>query len=286
MSPKYSIVVTCKGRLHHLLESLPHFLEQNNTQVIVVDYSCPDRTAEVIKSKFDGVTVVEVTDEPEFNVCRARNIGAKSATGEYLVFLDADVIIEDDLMETVDPHIKENAFHMFPGSGDIEKVGIHGSCIVHKKIFETAGCYDEAMRGYGGEDKDLYYRFILSNIKQVILDDTVIRRVIQHKDEERLRYTRINATDKFRHMMYNSTYRQLKNMVMGILGIVDLDYEIREKIYQGVLSNFSDAEKTGHVETINFELKLPPDNTVLDFEEWEFSRIVALQVIPKRSGSH
>jgi hypothetical protein len=42
--PRLSIVTTCKGRLHHLRRSLPGFLAQPDTQVIVVDYDCPEDT--------------------------------------------------------------------------------------------------------------------------------------------------------------------------------------------------------------------------------------------------
>ncbi len=43
--PKFSIITTCKGRLEHLKQTLPAMLAQKDSEVIVVDYSCPHGTA-------------------------------------------------------------------------------------------------------------------------------------------------------------------------------------------------------------------------------------------------
>src|SRR5260370_11681104 len=41
--PRLSVVVPCKGRLQHLRRSLPTFVAQPDSEVIVVDYDCPDK---------------------------------------------------------------------------------------------------------------------------------------------------------------------------------------------------------------------------------------------------
>ena len=64
--PLLSIVTTCKGRLHHLRRSLPRFLAQPNTEVIVVDYDCPDGTSDVVAREFPAARVVAVKDRPHF----------------------------------------------------------------------------------------------------------------------------------------------------------------------------------------------------------------------------
>ena len=76
--PRLSIVTTCKGRLHHLRESLPTFLAQPDCETIVVDFDCPDRTAEVVAREFPAARLVALKDEPHFDIDRARNAGAKA----------------------------------------------------------------------------------------------------------------------------------------------------------------------------------------------------------------
>ena len=44
MTPRFSIITTCKGRLENLKHTLPKFLRQENTEVVVVDHDCPDHT--------------------------------------------------------------------------------------------------------------------------------------------------------------------------------------------------------------------------------------------------
>src|SRR5436190_23251811 len=55
------------------------------TELIVCDNNSTDRTAEVARA--EGARVVF---EPVNQIARARNCGAAAATGDWLVFIDAD----------------------------------------------------------------------------------------------------------------------------------------------------------------------------------------------------
>ena len=58
MTPKFSIITTCMGRLDHLKQTLPRLLEQPDCEVIVVDWSCPQDTAGYVAKHFPAVNVV------------------------------------------------------------------------------------------------------------------------------------------------------------------------------------------------------------------------------------
>lgn len=79
---KFSIITSCKSRLGHLKQTLPHFVTQADTEVIVVDYSCPEQTAAWVKQNYPKVILVEVPGQPYFCVNHARNLGAEVASGE------------------------------------------------------------------------------------------------------------------------------------------------------------------------------------------------------------
>ena len=66
------------------------------TEIIVVDNRSRDRTAAIAREK--GAAVVH---EPEPGIARARNTGARKASGEVLVFVDADVIVPRDFLGAV-----------------------------------------------------------------------------------------------------------------------------------------------------------------------------------------
>ena len=71
-----AFVVTCKGRLHHLKETLPLIVKQEPDEIVVVDYGCPDGTAAWVAVNFPRVKIVQF-DSPSFNVSHARNLGRR-----------------------------------------------------------------------------------------------------------------------------------------------------------------------------------------------------------------
>ncbi len=64
-------------------------------EVIVVDGGSQDRTVELARRL--GAKVIE---QPS-NIAEARNIGARAARGDYLLFLDADTVLPPGFMEAI-----------------------------------------------------------------------------------------------------------------------------------------------------------------------------------------
>jgi glycosyltransferase involved in cell wall biosynthesis len=62
-------------------------------EIIVVDNNSTDQTSQIAKSF--GVIVIF---EPVNQISKARNRGAKSAKGKYLIFLDADTLMSQELL--------------------------------------------------------------------------------------------------------------------------------------------------------------------------------------------
>lgn len=65
-------------------------------EIVVCDNNSKDKTAEIASSK--GAKVVF---EPHNQIARARNTAAKSAQGEWLIFLDADTRLNPDVLKAV-----------------------------------------------------------------------------------------------------------------------------------------------------------------------------------------
>lgn len=92
------------GRLHHLKESLPVIMSQPNSEVIVVDYSCPDGSGRWAKKNYPDSHVVEVKDEEYFSLTKARNAAIpviKEMGCNWLCFVDADTIIAENFTEKI-----------------------------------------------------------------------------------------------------------------------------------------------------------------------------------------
>src|SRR5262249_3949466 len=150
-----------KGRLAHLKQSLPSYLAQPATEVIVVDYDCPDGTAAFVEREFSAARVVKISDRPHFNVSHARNLGAAQATAEWIAFVDADIVLAPDFATGNAARMAEaRAFFHYQ---KIDKVtgSAFGTCLVRRADVAAIGGYDEIMDGYGGEDQDFYFRLVL-----------------------------------------------------------------------------------------------------------------------------
>lgn len=93
-TPLVSVIITCINRLEHLKQTLPKLSIQKFIEIIVVDYGCLQGTRDWVKQDFPNVKLVFVDDDPIFSLSRARNIGAAYSQAEYLMFSDADILID------------------------------------------------------------------------------------------------------------------------------------------------------------------------------------------------
>jgi hypothetical protein len=175
-----SFVTSCKGRLHHLQQTLTTFLAQSNAEVVVVDYGCPQGTAAWVRAHHPSVVVVEVKDDSGFSLARARNFGAAQARGRYLCFVDADMRLVGDLGTWVAANAGESAFCI----AQPHKKSAMGTCVVPAQAFARIGGYDEAFRGWGGEDADLYDRLRCPGRPERGYPSALVES-IHHGDEER-----------------------------------------------------------------------------------------------------
>lgn len=141
------------------------------SEVVVVDNGSTDRTASIAVAA--GARVVT---EPLRNVGRARNRGAASAAGEWLVFIDADTLVPERLFLRVadvlrDPRCIGGAADAVHTSnrrvirlylrfwrliGTIAGMAQGAAQFCTREAFEAAGGYDESL--WMGEDVDFYWR--------------------------------------------------------------------------------------------------------------------------------
>lgn len=140
-------------------------------EVVVVDNGSTDTTAQVAAAA--GARVVH---EPERNIARARNVGARATRGEILVFVDADVAIPELLLwrvaaEMADPRCLGGAvdteytpaslvvrayLQLWRWVGKLTKMAQGAVQFCRREAFEQLRGYDEPL--FMGEDVDFYWR--------------------------------------------------------------------------------------------------------------------------------
>jgi len=276
MAPRFSIVTTCKGRLSDLKQALPTFVAQTGAEVVVVDYDCPDGTRGYVAEHFPQVRIVALTDKPKFNSSHARNAGAAQATGDFLVFLDADMMIGEGFLDFLTANMKARSYGIF--SRGVAN-SARGACVVDRALFQAVGGYDEVIEGYGGEDLDLYSRLRFLRARHVSLPREYIANVIEQDDDAREKYRGPNIRKQFLRGM---TYLLAKETVMRVMDKPVLDEQIRRGIYEAVDRQL-DPAFAGEKDLV-LRLQLPDTTRRGYLADWEFSRLLVVKVRRKKKA--
>lgn len=153
--PKFSIITTCKDRLEHLKKTLPLMLLQEDAEVIVVDFSCTQGTGAYIEATHPQTRVVYVKDKSYFSNWEARNAGAAAARGDWLVFVDADVLLAPACTTALSAIVAPGFFGRLEPKGDNSLFGFQ---VIRKSDFVQVRGYDELLKGWGaGGDMDILF---------------------------------------------------------------------------------------------------------------------------------
>lgn len=102
----FTLLTACKNEEKDIRLALESSLSQTypHTEIIFVDDST-DGTKDIIRSYTDrGVRLI---DGPGHGCCIARNVGMRQATGDVIVFLTADTLLEPTYLERILPYYEQ-----------------------------------------------------------------------------------------------------------------------------------------------------------------------------------
>ncbi|HEY5106214.1 MAG TPA: glycosyltransferase family 2 protein [Caulobacteraceae bacterium] len=223
--PTFSCVTTCKSRLDQLRQSLPRMMSFADTEVVVVDYDCPQGTSDWVQGAYPAARVVSVRGEPSFNAARARNLGASATSAPWLLFLDVDTVAQIDLPEQLTPLLSPASF-LLP---DPRPAELYGALLVSRARYDQVDGYDEALQGWGSEDEDITERLtdvglLVGSFPGALLQslhhDNALR-VLHHEIKDRLVNNSVNH-------LYRHAKRDLTRLGMK------LDLPDRKVLYAAV----------------------------------------------------
>jgi glycosyltransferase involved in cell wall biosynthesis len=157
-----SVIIPAHNEERYLEKTLEALTRQEYGwfEVIVVANGCTDQTVEVARGRCHRLIVLS-----QKNLGVARNLGAKMAKSELLVFLDADTLLEPDALRTIAREFSnEYAAGTLKGQPDcsclkyrllyclknfVHWSGLHGGSsgviVCWKKHFVRAGGFDEGL---------------------------------------------------------------------------------------------------------------------------------------------
>ena len=161
---KISVIVPAYNEEKLLAQSLASIRDAAaglDTELIVCDNNSTDRTAEIARQA--GAKVVF---EPVNQISRARNAGAAAASGEWLVFIDADSFPEgglfQDLMEVIGSkrYVGGGATVRFDSADRLANGAVAVWNGISRMMRWAAGsfvfCSADAFRRLGGFSTELY----------------------------------------------------------------------------------------------------------------------------------
>lgn len=122
----YSIIIPTYNRAEEIKECL-HSLSQlkfdtNRVEVIVVDDGSVDHTEKVI-SEFSGNFPFSLYYFKQKNQgpSAARNLGIQKAKGDYVIFLDSDVVVPENYLSKIDEALQHDPVEAFGGPDKAHK---------------------------------------------------------------------------------------------------------------------------------------------------------------------
>lgn len=211
---KVSYCTTCKGRLHHLKETLPANLAAEahnpNVEFVVLDYGSEDGLGEWIHQNFQaeiesGRLRYARSEQPFFRMAHAKNMAHRLATGDILCNVDADNFVPKDFSRWLgeqfdqDPHaiitplaltqgefVKQRTARVLKGQTP-KLSGIGGRVAVSSEDFYKLGGYDERIEGWGPDDLQFCLRARDAGLTPVRLPPEQVGHVISHDTESRLK---------------------------------------------------------------------------------------------------
>lgn len=187
-----SIIMPTHNRKHILKKSLKALNQQTysaaNYEIIVIDDGSTDGTGNMVKN-LDLKPELIYKYQSQSGPAAARNHGIKIAGGQFIIFIDDDIIVTPDFAKS---HIQEqkkqkniivhgpviytnNPEH--PTDAD-KKLGDYssayfatGNVSIRKQYLLEVGLFNEDFREYGWEDLEMGQRLQQLNLKKIKTED-------------------------------------------------------------------------------------------------------------------
>ena len=188
-----TILIPTLGRYEYLDTLLNQIAKQTipADQVLVVDQTAPEKRRLNLEKRYQRIPL-EVMNREKPGQCSSRNAGLQAATGEYILFLDDDDEIPEDLIENHLHTLAEVGADVCSGVADevgagplpphfevfrISDVFPTNNTLVRRSVLQRSGLFDLAYEHGPRADGDLGMRVYLTGALMVLNPEI---RVLHH----------------------------------------------------------------------------------------------------------
>jgi len=128
LKPKLSVVICTFNRAESLRECLESLSKQNfvNFEVVIIDGNSTNQTSSVINDYSPKLKIKKFTDAGK-SLAQARDLGWRKASGEFVAWIDDDVVVSKDWAKAVVSILNNNQ--------DI--AGVSGPTIINEQLLKN-----------------------------------------------------------------------------------------------------------------------------------------------------
>ncbi len=108
--PLISIIIPCynsEATIGKCLESVIH-QDYGNIEIVVIDDGSTDKTSGIVNTFREKNSRIVIVHQQNSGVSKARNVGIKTASGEYICFVDSDDWVEKNYCSVLLEHLIKN----------------------------------------------------------------------------------------------------------------------------------------------------------------------------------
>ena len=140
---RYSVVIPTYNEEHYVVRCLQSVRDQQydraQFEIIVSDAESTDSTQAVAQPLCD-----KIVSTPRRGIAVGRNLGAAQASGEFLVFVDADVVLEQQFLSSIDRSFRDEAVVAVsglarPSDGRLFQRFVYRTTYVLVRVFQSVG---------------------------------------------------------------------------------------------------------------------------------------------------
>ncbi len=276
-----SIIIPVYNQEHYIADCLNSVLKQSysNIEVLVVDDGSVDSSLDMLQRYAEKDTRLHVLTQTNGGVTKARQLGLKHATGEYIAFVDSDDWIDEDFIELLVKDIHAQDADMVATGCILEKAagseidcnriraGVYENEFLEREIYPRMFCFEGFFhfgiqpylwnklfkkelilehfqkidtRIYNGEDVAILFPYILNCKKIVVTEDA--------KYHYRIHGQSVTANKKLDFYenvsrLYLYLNEQFKATEYYDVMLPQLDQYMRMMVRSGNLDSFIEAER-------------------------------------------
>ncbi len=137
-APKITVIIPARNEERHIEEALQSILNQDYVpmEIIVMNDRSTDRTGDILdlmQTRYPALQIHHVKDLPQgwLGKNHALNYGAQHATGELLLFTDADIVMHPSTLSRAASYFNEHRLDHLAITPDIINPGLLMEICVH-----------------------------------------------------------------------------------------------------------------------------------------------------------